>query len=227
MSKNFLKKIKNKTNKSNEVIISIVGILVFAIVFWLIGSVIQKNTSIKDEALGDKINQRNIDHSENTSWEDFISTDSGFKASFPSYPTHKIVPIVSPNLNPPGFNRSTEMYTAKSSDGIIYAVNISDFSDCPYKTDGPEEESFMKEFFLEAFIQEVLIDPDGELVSSNLSTFGSDKAIDFLIYKKGTDTYTKGKNILSGKKLYQILTTYESVDSSKVEFDKFVASFQL
>ncbi len=228
MSKNSSKKIKNKSSKPNHTIVSTIGIIIFALIFCLIGYFIQKATpKVKDEIPEDKIDQKNISHLEDVSWEDFTSSSLGFKASFPGHPIHKVAPVVSENLNPPGFNRTTESYTTESSDGVVYAVNLSDFSDCPNKTDTLEDQLFMQEFFLEIFIHEILIDSHSELVSSSFSTFGPHKAIDFLIHKKDTDTYTKGKNILVGKKLYQVMTTYESKNSSIVEFDKLLDSFEI
>ena len=73
----------------------------------------------------------------------------------------------------------------------------------------------------------MLASTDGnKLVSSNLTYSNGYRALDFLVSNNDT-VYMKGKIIMAGQTLYQIMVGYESQNYNEDNYIKFMSSFVL
>lgn len=202
----------NLKKTSSSILLIIIFIAIFAISRWAS----QEGTSAiidkyKEEKTESKVTNYFTDKS---SWKEFNSTLGNFQASFPVYPTHETEP-----LSLEGYALSMEMYGAEESNGNYYFINFTTY---PAQVD-----TSIPENNLEGSVNGTVQSIDGSLFSSKFIYLGSHKAIEYLIYKKDGSAYIKGRNIMVGQTLYQIGVVYEPVNSSNVQFDKFVNSFQL
>ena len=181
-----------------------------------------ENTKAPPLASGNDVNSLIYNTFYNTStWKEFDSTIGHFKASFPVYPSHTTTPV-----NLPGLNQTMylETYGGAQSDGTTYAVNFVAY---PQQID-----TSIPQNNLDGSVNGSVQTTGGTLMSSNLSHFLNYPSIDYLIRVSDMSdpsgyAYMKGRNLLVGHDLYQILIEYEGKDAANVQFDKFVNSFQL
>ncbi len=210
---------KTPKQKFKSFLVSAVSIVVFLLAFGIMRVLTDEGLSFFEKKKNTQETQNTVVNyfTDTSSWKEFNSTLGGFKASFPSYPTHETTPLDILELGQP---INMEMYSSEHSDDIIYAVTFIAY---PPSIELGSNSADNLEGSVNGSIQAT----GGTLISSSFSTFAGHSAIDYLVYISDKGMYTKGKNILVGKTLYQIVAIYESKNSTKIEFDKFVNSFQL
>jgi len=70
-------------------------------------------------------------------------------------------------------------------------------------------------------------DTGNKLISSQATTYQSEKAIDFLIENNSTNADIKGRIILSGQTIYEMTAIYKKGGLSDADYAKFINSFQI
>ena len=154
-----------------------------------------------------------------STWKSFNSTTGHFSASFPSYPKHTTTPVSIGSLQ-----LNLETYGSRQSDGTEYAVNFAAYPQ-QIDTSNPHNN-------LEGSVNGSVQTTHGTLMSSGFSSFLNYPSIDYVIRVSDPSdptgyAYVKGRNLLVGHNLYQILVEYEGKNSANAQFDKFANSFQL
>ena len=173
-----------------------VFILVFAGARWLS---YEETTKVIDEYKENKTEQKVVDYfTDPFSWKEFNSPVGKFKATFPAYPAHE-----TNNLDTgTGLTLKYDTYLSETSDGTSYVVSTVVYP-AEVDTSNPETN-------LEGSLNGMLASSDGnKLISSNLTSSNGYGALDFLILNNRT-VYLKGKIIMVGQTLYQVMVVYES-----------------
>jgi hypothetical protein len=203
-------------NKMKSVAVALIGIIAFIGAFVIVRYITSEGISAVSDGISKNKTEKVVTNyfTDTSTWKDFNSTLAGFKATFPAYPAHETEPI-----DFGGYSLNMEMYSAESQNGVFYAINFITYPN--------EVDTSVPENNLEGSVNGTLQSIDGELISSDFTYFGQHRAVEYLIHKKDGTAYVKGKNILVGQSMYQIVVAYEPADSSNVEFEKFADSFQL
>ncbi|MDX9964278.1 hypothetical protein [Desulfobacter postgatei] len=199
-----------------SIIVVVIFILVFAIARW---ASYEGTTKVIDEYDNNKAKENTVNYfTDSSSWKKFESPVGRFSATFPTYPTHD-----SENLDIPGTQlvMKYDMYSSETSDGTAYMINTSTYSD-EIDVSNPETN-------LEGALNGMLASSEGnELVSSNLTTFNGNSALDYLVFNKGEgEIYMKGKIILSGQTMCQLLVAYEKSNYNENNYNKFINSLTI
>lgn len=190
-----------------------VFILVFAGARWLS---YEGTSKVIDEYKENKTEQKVVDYfTDTSSWKEFNSPVGKFKATFPAYPAHETDNIDTGT----GLTLKYDTYSSETSDGTSYMVNTVVYP-AEVDTSNPETN-------LEGSLNGMLASNDGnKLISSNLIYSNGYRALDFLILNSGT-VYLKGKIIMAGQTLYQVMVAYESKNYNESNYNKFMNSFNL
>lgn len=199
-----------KEKKNNNLLKYSIGLILVIIFIIIIISNIPKKENIPNTS-------NNItDSTDVADWQDFNSKLGSFQVSFPEYPSHKTIPFNVPRNNE---LVNFENFYVEQSNGTIYSVTFS-----PY----PEViDTHIPKKNLEESLNGALLKSNGTLISSDFSTFGTYQANDYLIYIKDMDFYIKGKDILVGQNLYQLIVVYDLKNYKNVQYDKFINSFKI
>lgn len=203
--------------RTKKVLSSIGAIAVFILAFagarWLS---YEGTSKVIDKYNENKTEQKVVDYfTDTSSWKEFNSPVGKFKATFPSYPAHKTDNIDTGT----GLTLKYDTYTGETSDGTSYMVNMVVY---PAKVDTSNPETN-----LEGSLNGMLASNDAnKLISSNLTYSNGYRALDFLILNNGT-VYLKGKIIMAGQTLYQVMVAYESKNYNESNYSKFMNSFNL
>lgn len=203
--------------KSKKILASVISVLTFIIIIVVVRWITSEGISgIFNKSNQNKTEQKITDYfSNNSTWKEFVSPVGHFGAEFPTYPKHETQNLKVPNSQ---LTLKYDTYSSELSDGTAFIIGTTTYSS-EIDTSNPEVN-------LEGALNGVLASNDAnKLVSSNLTYFGSHKAIDFLILN-GT-IYMKGKIILVGQTLYELLVAYENKNYNENDFNRFVNSFVL
>ena len=147
-----------------------------------------------------------------STWKEFNSTIGKFKATFPTYPEYE-----TQNIEIRGFSLKYDIYSSETSDGTTYMINMVTYPS-GVDTSNPD-------INLEGSLNGALASDEGnKLISSNFTYFNGYRALDFLIIN-GDIIYMKGKIIMVGKTLYQIMVAYESQNYNESIYNNFINTF--
>lgn len=189
----------------------IIGAVVLVIILFFVFS--KKPATEQAQNLQESNNKVADSFTDKAFWKEFYSPAGKFKATFPIYPTH-----TSDNIKIPGTGLSIKFdrYSSDVSDGL-YAVNTSVY---PPEVDIPTPETS-----LETSLNSMLASSDRfKLISSNLTYNNGYRALDYLI-TNGEGGYFKGKIVVAGPIVYQVMSSYESKNYNEENYNKFMNSF--
>lgn len=149
------------------------------------------------------------------SWTIYTAPYNIFSARFPSTPIHDTQQQDTPN----GRIKVDTYKQADHTASILYQVNVSEFLDGNDLSDSKT--------ILESSVN--LSAKNGTVLQSEEITNNSYPAISYLIEISHPDGVTriKGLNILTGNRLYQLITGYDKPQENLLEYDKFVDSFKI
>lgn len=212
----------NKKLKFNNII----GVIMFILVFMIVSALIRTgmrskiNTSINnssDKSL-EELKSEVYDYVIDEEWKDFHSTIGQFKVRFPVFPTQETQNLPIPNTD---LTYKEVIYTAEQKNGTIYFIFAITYP--------PELDVYSNpEFILEGSLSGVLaVMPNTELLSSQMTTFNEYPALDFLIQNEILDLYVKGRLILVGQNLYELLLQSERQNYKESDYIQFINSFEL
>lgn len=200
---------KYKLDKKGWVIFAVAAVILFFIT--VAADLSKGNYSTKETA------QENVANyfTDTSSWKNFNSPVGRFKAEFPTYPKHKTESVPVPNTQ---LTLKYDSYTSEEANGTAYLVNVTTF-DSQIDTSNPDNN-------LEGALNGMLSSTqENKLISSNMSYFSGYHALDFLI--QNNTMYLKGKIIMAGKTLYQLVAAYENQNYSESNYNKFINSFAI
>lgn len=183
------------------------------IIFLLILSVVGIGTVIFSQAL--TIAREKAVGAIQTDWIVYNAPENNFSVQIPSRPIHD---SMSQNV-PDGIATSDTYKTADSSASVAYVINVTKF---PPKTDLSDSNAILEKSV--SLSAEGMT--EGKIIDSNITTHNGYPAIIYLIQGK-TNSRIKGKNILMGQNLYQLVTAYDVQNEARVEFQKFTESFKI
>lgn len=190
----------------------IIGALLISAIFTDTYFKNKNNDKISKEA----INKVSNYFSDNSEWKEFNSTTGQFKATFPTYPTHETEnQEITDNVV-----LKMDSYTSVVADNTSYAINFATY---PLGIDVSDAETS-----LEGGINGIVAAYTGnKLIFSDFTVFSGHKAINYLIENKNEGIFLKGKNILAGQTLYQLMVAYPNGSYNDADYNKFINSFQL
>lgn len=184
------------------------------IVFFIMAILIVLFASVFDQGYKGATTQVNNYFSNTGEWKEFNSTIGNFKVMLPNYPSHESNDEKIPNSN---LTFKADTYTAVS-EGVTYMIQFTTYPD---QTDVTNPENN-----LEGSINGMVSSTNGNrLISSNMTNYGTNKAVDYLI--QNNTTYVKGKNIMVGHSLYMLVVSYETNKLDEAKYNQFIDSFQL
>jgi len=197
-----------------EIIVIIFGIIFFGLTLLGILSYLVPNdyNLSSDKTVEEKV----VNYFTDTSaWKEFNSPIGQFRAEFPTYPNHETESIEVPNTQ---LTLKYDSYTSEEVNGTIYIIGFTTYG-FEIDTSNPENN-------LEDALNGMLISTQGnKLVSSNLTYFDGYRALDFLV--QNNTIFLKGRGIMVGQTLYQLMVGYESKNYSENNYNKFINSFTI
>ncbi len=197
-----------------EIIVIIFGIIFFGLTLLGILSYLVPNdyNLSSDKTIEEKV----VNYFTDTSaWKEFNSPIGQFRAEFPTYPNHETESIEVPNTQ---LTLKYDSYTSEEVNGTIYIIGFTTYG-FEIDTSNPENN-------LEDALNGMLISTQGnKLVSSNLTYFDGYRALDFLV--QNNTIFLKGRGIMVGQTLYQLMVGYESKNYSENNYNKFINSFTI
>ncbi|HTE48475.1 MAG TPA: zinc ribbon domain-containing protein [Candidatus Paceibacterota bacterium] len=150
----------------------------------------------------------------NGNWVSYNSPDNTFSVQFPLPPSYD-------TKSQDSENGKIYVDTYKSADetaSVGYAVSVTKFP--------PNLDFSNTNDILEKLVNLSATNINGTIITSKFITQDGYPAIDYLIKGK-TTSKVRGINIIVGQNVYQLITSYDTSDETKLEFEKFVGSFKL
>ncbi|MCD4705077.1 hypothetical protein K8R66_03295 [bacterium] len=149
--------------------------------------------------------------SKNREWHTFNSAENKFKIDFPSSPTHDTTPnsTESPKVDIYYSEQPNEHYS------VVVLTFLS-------KTEVSNPELLMKNLINN------IAGTEGKAILSNFTYYRGNKALNFEIRGKNTDssTYIQGRLILANQTLYNLFVRYEDINYDN-DYKKFIDSLTL
>lgn len=148
-------------------------------------------------------------------WQTFSYQEKGFSVALPSDPEHTHQDLALPNSQ---LKIPYDIYVSDPSDKVSYLVGVAVY---------PSEVNVsIPENNLKAAVNGTLgSTPGGKLISSENTTFINYPAVDF--YIEGVNYHMKGKYVLVGHTLYQLMVAYDKSADVSTDFKTFIGSFRL
>ncbi len=197
-----------KIKKKGWIMLAIVGLIV------LMGTIFIDSSlySLPEKESEKKV----IDYFANQNeWREFNSATGRFRALFPAYPVHKTNNL---RLLGVGSPVKQDSYSIKTADAF-YAIYVATYP--------PEVDTSNPETNLKSSLNGMLSVEGNELISSNFTNFGDYRAVDFLIKNVDRNAYLKGRIIVIGQTLYQLLVAYKNGSYNDSDYTRFINSFHL
>lgn len=195
-----------------------VAIGVVFVVIFIIALLPQDETSIGTDTAGTNPTATTTTSAfeSKSGWQRFISTEHGFAADFPQYPTSERLPE---EVLDNGYTYSGIQYSSSPNDNEVYMVQVADYDILP--TD------FDNKLGLEGTVNG-MTDSNTTLTSSSFTAFRGYEAINFTLSTKD-GSYAKGlafiKDDVKYIKLYLMAVFHNTPDFP--DFENFINSFNL
>jgi hypothetical protein len=169
--------------------------------------------------LGQDISEFRPEEFSQEKWEDFYSPLGEFRARFPTYPIFETEDLTLPYP----YNDlvgTYDTYFSEQPDGTAFMVGVATYP--------PEIDVTNSDYFLEDTVVGIVeSDPSNKLLLSESTTFSGYKARDFLIKNDDLNFYMKGKLIIVGQTLYELMMGYEVQNYRESDYNYFIDSFKL
>ena len=184
----------------------------------LIGAVFIDTSMNSSSTETETASQENVENyfADTSEWKNFVST-SGFSVTVPKYPTSETDTINIPNSD---VMMKIDTYTSDEPNGTTYLITVNTplgvTSDVPLTNfDGP----------LNGMLAS---DPSNKLIASAKATTEEGRpALNYLIENGAGGYLMKGKLILDGTVMYNLMVAYESQNYNDSNINKFINSFTL
>jgi hypothetical protein len=184
-----------------------------AVVLFLValGIDTSKGSGVRDAA------QQNVNNyfTDTSTWKEFTSPVGGFKAVFPTYPQHTTDTQTIPNSR---VTVKSDGYESDLANGTRYMINVFSYSE-GLNVSNPDNNL---EGALNGMISST---PGNKVLSSNIENSGKYPTLNFLIQNQ--QYYLKGKAIMAGRTMYQMMVVYENANYSEADYDKFLNSLEI
>jgi hypothetical protein len=154
---------------------------------------------------------------QNTSiqWQPYSYKENNFSVSLPSAPQHTHQELSLPNSQ---LKIPYDIYVSDPTDKTSYLVGVAQYP--------TEVNVSVPENNLKAAVNGTLgSTPGGKLISSEMTTVTNFPAIDFSI--EGVNYHMKGRYILVGHTLYQLMLAYDKNINVDKDYSTFVDSFKI
>lgn len=148
------------------------------------------------------------------SWKEYNSVEGNFKVSLPTFPKHESGTVTIPGSDLTG---TVDLYQSSKGDDSYFIQAI--------RYNGEIDVSNPNTALEGGFNGRVAEIPNHKIISSNFGSFISNNSLDYLV--QSDNYYIYGKLVLFGNKVYLLEMQCEIQKCSKVDYQKFIGSFQL
>lgn len=151
----------------------------------------------------------------NVKWQTYTFSDNNFSISLPVKAEEQHQQLDLPNSQT---KIPYDTYVSEPNQNVSYLVGVAKYPK-EVNVSSPQNN-------LQAAVNgTVSATPGAKLISSQMTDLGGNKAVDFVI--QGQDFNMKGRYILVGSTLYQLMVAYENNQNIDDDYNTFIKSFKI
>jgi hypothetical protein len=196
---------RRKRFTRGEILLSILGVIIYLLVF-----IVLTTDSLKSPS---NVLSSKFSISKNKAWVTFEPKSKYFEIKFPGNPSHEEEEIA---IGDDGLTADYENYESEDNDENTYSLTATTY---------PLEinlDTLDLQEYIEDMVQSV---PTNKLVNLEHTYVGDHRAVDFLI--KNMFGYMQGRVIVAGQITYLLLSSYDEEKQNKEDYENFINSFSL